>query len=356
MQQYFEALGLTTPPKVEVRESSLFFEGKPGGGVFHTLDVAAIEKRPIFASAVSDQPWLKVGKIDLDGRTAHVRLAVDPVPDRPGESLEAKLTVRANGNQRFVVPVSLRILGKPRTTAGNGASYSGYRVVETTPEVAPPRVAAWQDGPPPLKPMVREIASPENDDRRETASERKSPTLALILPLLPVAFILIGLLITLARDMAVRVFAGGAESTRQYETVSGPPLIDVQFHDHDEPVTVGVVGMKPAEGVADDGVMALWEPSMRFGLTMTKEADPQWHGDVKRLTFSENGLTNNTCIKLDNDEMLFGETGTRMQTGERIDAFRGKWKEMEGDLGRDSAGRRAGASGLFGHTPKNKST
>ena len=139
VQQYFEALGLTTPPKVEVRESSLFFEGKPGGGVFHTLDVATIERRPIFASAVSDQQWLKVSKIDLDGRTAHVRLTVDPVPDRPGESLQAKLTVRANGNQRFVIPVSLRVLGKPRTTSSNnGAFYPGYRVVEAAPEAAAP--------------------------------------------------------------------------------------------------------------------------------------------------------------------------------------------------------------------------
>jgi hypothetical protein len=338
VQQYFEALGLTTPPKVEVRESSLFFEGKPGGGVFHTLDVVAVEKRPIFASAVSDQPWLKVSKIDLDGRTAHVRLAVDPVPDRPGESLEAKLTVRANGNQRFVVPISLRVLGKPRTTAGNYASYSGYRVVETTPEVAPPHVATWQDGPPPLKPMVREIAPSEDKNDHVAIGPKKAPGRALILPLLPIAFILIGLFITLARDMAVRVIAGGADSLSPFEAASGPPLIDVQFHDHDEPVTVGTVGMKPAEGAADDGVPALWEPSMRFGLAMTKDADPERRGDVKRLTFSENGLTNNTCIKLDNEEMLFGETGTRMQSGERFDAFRGRWKEMEGDLGRDSTG------------------
>ena len=60
VQQYFEALGLTAPPKVEVRESSVFFECEPGGSAFHTLEVAAVEKRPIFASAVSDQLWLKV--------------------------------------------------------------------------------------------------------------------------------------------------------------------------------------------------------------------------------------------------------------------------------------------------------
>ena len=49
----------------------------------------AVEKRPVFASAVSDQPWLKVSQVVLDGRTAHVKLAVDSVPDRPGDTLQA---------------------------------------------------------------------------------------------------------------------------------------------------------------------------------------------------------------------------------------------------------------------------
>ena len=343
VQQYFEALGLTTPPKVTVRESSLVFESKPGRGVFHTLDVEAVEKRPIFASAVSDQPWLRVSKIDLDGRTAHVRLAVEPVPDRPGESLQANLTVRANGNQRFVVPVSLRILGKPRTTAHNGAAaIQGYQVVETTPVVAapatPPRVVAWQNVAPARKPAIREAWPLDDEDQRHSAVPSKPRMTAAILPLLPIAFILIGLFVTLIRDMAVRVLAGGTEAPEFVAGDPGPPLIAVRFHDHGENVTVGTVGMKPSNGVADDGEPAVWEPSMRFGLAMTSEADPLWHGAVKRLTFSENGLTNNTCIKLDNQELLFGETGTRLLSGERMDAFRGKWKEIEGDLGRDSVG------------------
>ena len=137
VQQFFEALGLTTPPKVEVRESSLLLEGEPGTGLSRTLDVAAVEKRPIFASAVSDQSWLKVSKVVLDGRTAHVKLAVDSVPDRPGETLSANLTVRANGNQRFVVPVSLRVFGKPHTSARPSAAvYPGVRVVEVLPDAA----------------------------------------------------------------------------------------------------------------------------------------------------------------------------------------------------------------------------
>ena len=86
--------------------------------------------------------------------------------------------------------------------------------------------------------------------------------------------------------------------------------------------------MKPAEGAEDDGIPAIWEPSMRFGLTMTKAADPLWHGDVKRLTYSVNGLTNNTCIQFDGDQLLYGETGTVSERGRRIDALP---RQMEGD-------------------------
>ena len=206
VQQYFEALGLTTPPKVQVRESAVFFECEPGGSALHTLEVAAVEKRPIFASAVSDQLWLKVRKIDLDGRTAHVCLAVDPAPDRPGESLDAKLTVRANGNQRFVIPVSLRILGKPRHNRAEGLHRQFRRFGSSN---------KWKQSPRRLSNLRRSPATAGGMTLRRLSVQKPPGASGLILPLLPVAFILFGLFIALARDMTVRVFAGGAERRNQ---------------------------------------------------------------------------------------------------------------------------------------------
>ena len=49
--------------------------------------MVAQEKRPVWAHAASDQPWLRIDGIDLDGRTGTVRLGVPSVPDRPGETL-----------------------------------------------------------------------------------------------------------------------------------------------------------------------------------------------------------------------------------------------------------------------------
>ncbi len=115
----------------------------------------------------------------------------------------------------------------------------------------------------------------------------------------------------------------------------------MQFHDQGVPVTYGSVGMKPADGDKSDGQKGVWEPSMRFGLTTTAESDPQGHG-VKRLTFSEQGLTNNTCIRLDGDEELFGETGTVLANGVRVlSSRRGRWSEREADLGGNRMGKRS---------------
>ncbi len=332
VQQYFEALGLTTPPKVEVREQSIFFESRPGDSAFHTLEVAAVEKRPIFASAVSDQLWLKVHKIDLDGRTAHIRLAVDPVPDRPGESLDAKLTVRANGNQRFVIPVSLRILGKPRTTAAEGYSpFPTVRIVEEAPTAAPavrlpprtpapaaaPEDGSWRDAPPPV---------------------RKKPTGGWLLPLLPIAFIVLGLSVTLARDAAVRILAGDAEERNSSAAgPTGPPLIDIQFHDHTEPVALGTEGIKAHGRTNGEG---FWDATMRFGLVMTDAANPKEWGRKKRLTFDSEGRSNNCCVRLDGQDMLFGEQPFRV-AGEPRDPLLGRWLELAGDLGARRQGKRS---------------
>ncbi len=378
VQQFFEALGLTHPPKVELRQSSLVLEGRPGGGASQTLDVFTAEKRPIFASAVSDSLWLKVSRVALQGNTARVHLAVETVPDRPGETLQANVTVRANGNQRFVVPVALRIGGRPRSTGARRSDgiFPALEVVELTAPTEPtePIILASAAAPPPVRRAVVDTmrpsqlprtadtmrappgprgpamleAIPLDDDDGDAPARR--PQRGMILPLLPVAFILLGLLVTVVRDGIKWATTPHVKEDDSAGDVaagpSGPPLIDVLFHDKNVDVMYGTVGMKPQGGGADEGERAVWEPSMRFGLSLTREADPQGRNGVK-LTFSEpgepaSGLTNNTCVKLDGEELLFGETGTVIQGGlnRRVLGFRGRWVERETtvDMGTDAKG------------------
>jgi hypothetical protein len=111
VQQFFEVLCLTKPPRVILRPLSVQFRGRPGEALSHTLVARADKNRAVFASAVSDRLWLTVGRVRLEGRVAFVPLVVRSVPNSPGETLTAQVTVQANGNQRFVVPVTLAVGG-----------------------------------------------------------------------------------------------------------------------------------------------------------------------------------------------------------------------------------------------------
>jgi hypothetical protein len=109
VQQFFEALGLTTPPRVEISVQSLALRGRPGEALQASLRVSTQERRPVYAHAHSDQPWLDVQGVELEGRSACIRLAVAAVPACAGQTLQARLSVTANGRRRFLVPVSLSV-------------------------------------------------------------------------------------------------------------------------------------------------------------------------------------------------------------------------------------------------------
>ena len=93
------------------RQQSIALTGSPGEQLRHVIEVKTEEKRPVYAHGTSDQPWLEVGKAKLNGRVATIPLSIPSVPNKPGETLKAKLTVLSNGNQKFVVPVTLQVGG-----------------------------------------------------------------------------------------------------------------------------------------------------------------------------------------------------------------------------------------------------
>lgn len=121
VQQFFEALGLSLPPEVDVSQESFQLFGWPGQRVERVLAVVAQEKRAVFAHGTSDQPWLEVGEPHLHGRTATLPLTVT-IPLAPGRTLRANLRVITNGNRRFTIPVNLTISIPPpvRTPHGGG--------------------------------------------------------------------------------------------------------------------------------------------------------------------------------------------------------------------------------------------
>ncbi|HZT83491.1 MAG TPA: hypothetical protein VFA26_24890, partial [Gemmataceae bacterium] len=68
VQQFFEALGLTPPPRVDISERAVTLEVTAGAAVKHVLEVTSQEKRPVYAHATSNVPWLEVGRARLNGR------------------------------------------------------------------------------------------------------------------------------------------------------------------------------------------------------------------------------------------------------------------------------------------------
>jgi hypothetical protein len=334
VQQFFEALGLTTPPKVDISETAVNLLAFPGQPITHTLRVTAREKRAVYAHAVSDSPWLRVSNIQFEGRSAAIDLTVN-LPSDPVGTLQAHVTVTSNGNQRFVVPVTLGIAGFP----GAGAA-----VTQRVAAVSPVRTLA--PGPVATMRMTNEDAAAALAERTAAprgdviAPRRRSGCL----PVLPVAFLALGLMVTVVRDIGAWL-TGGPAPTPVESTPSRQPTpgIRVAFHNMDVPVTLGTTGIKPGEnpGGRMNDQDASWRPSMRFGLVQLP--DPSQRGRaVKRLTFKEEGLTNNTCVRLDGHEWLFGEQPWLLPDGrETGPRSPGQWEEREASLGKSRVGQKS---------------
>ncbi|HVS39767.1 MAG TPA: hypothetical protein VMS17_29690, partial [Gemmataceae bacterium] len=109
LQQFYEAVGLAVPPRVEVDRLSVRLQGAPGTSLETAVVLQTYERRAVFAHAATAAPWLKAERAILAGRTARIPVRVPEVPDQPGEILHGRLLVTANGNQRFAVDVALAV-------------------------------------------------------------------------------------------------------------------------------------------------------------------------------------------------------------------------------------------------------
>jgi hypothetical protein len=180
VQQLLEALGLVSPPRVELDTVAVFLAGAPGERIREELTVLTQERRAVVAHATCDQPWLRVSRTRFHGRCATIPLTVPVVPHEPGTTLRCQVTVAANGNQRFVVPVTLAISEVERP----GALEPEDLVEAAPPEppaLAPPpllftrRPARWRHLTPVLVLLLGLLAAAGHDLWQRTASARDKP-------------------------------------------------------------------------------------------------------------------------------------------------------------------------------------
>lgn len=268
VQQFFEALGLTPPPKVEISHSSLTLQGQPGATLTETIELRTGEKRPVYAQAISSQPWLEIRSIECSGRTATVHVTVPRIPNEPGQTLTAKLVIKANGNQRFTVPATLAI-------AGSAFSFTAASA-ELTDAI-------------PITAVVFEEVPPEASPAAETPSRWAELTIALRngLPSL-----------SLRQWLPALLLLAGLAGVLIWDFVKPTVRIEQNRFVVDEPFRYDP---EPYVAVQFD------RNRQRFGIVMPKERDPHHPDRRKRLTYDQFGSTNNTCVRIDGAENLFGQ-------------------------------------------------
>jgi hypothetical protein len=306
VQQFFEALGLTRPPRVEISEQALTLRGAPGERLHRTLQVRSPEKRPVFAHARTDQPWLSVGQVQHAGPAALIPLEVAAAPGQAGQVLQARVLVTANGNQRFVVPVTLTVAA-----------------VAIIPAAAVP-VA--------VRPAA--LARPARRRPPVQAPARRTPLWVHAIPAAVLLLLLLGLSMKdvftdAPRQVAVAVGDEPPEEKKapgpaplaiqiqdepeehlgdpkavpvRYEVVDEPEIRDpvllpVKVQIQDEPQEGG--GGGPAAAIDEQPrVRFLYGGRGRFGLSVAQTG--------KLLTYSPNGATNTTVVSVDGQTMELG--------------------------------------------------
>ncbi len=108
LMQFFEALGLVKPPRLEIDTARIDCQGEVGERLTKQVVLRTEEARPVYADAQSDQRWIKVLPAKSQGKSVTIPLRIE-IPSRPGETLHATVTCQGNGQQRFVVPVTLTV-------------------------------------------------------------------------------------------------------------------------------------------------------------------------------------------------------------------------------------------------------
>jgi hypothetical protein len=358
VQQFFEALGLVTPPKVEISERRVQLSGAPGASLEYELQVRTAERRPVFAHAVTNSSWLTIGRVQMSGATARIPLKVALVPSMPGERLESAVQVTSNGGQRFTVEVHLTIAGSPGSYRAPPPPVNWADALANSPPPLPggggpamvvPVVEVMDGGGPPVRtsrggvaplpvpyspqpyaaaapptfhgvaPPTMQFTAPQSpgfpfapgeDAPRARRAAPPNPLKHVILPLL----ILLGLLGMLIHDFLVKPDVEA--QTQAGADVDPNPVIRAGFHDGSRETTL--------ENTPGATIMTRGIDTMRFGVTMLGEKDQA--GNPKRLTYDAYGRTNNTVVRVGGQDFIFGE-------------LPGVWVEKEGKLEADKTGR-----------------
>jgi hypothetical protein len=106
VQQFFEGMGLSKPPPLQLSETEMRFICYPPEVPQGEVILQTAAKKWVYGSADSDVPWLKVLTPTVSGpQQAPVRFEIDSTLMDPGRIQEGTIRMVANGGQRLSVRV-----------------------------------------------------------------------------------------------------------------------------------------------------------------------------------------------------------------------------------------------------------
>ena len=292
VQQFFEALGLAKPPKIDFAPAPIQFSGDPGQTFETTLEVSTPDKKLVYAYLSSEEPWIE-GTPKPAGRTCAIAVKVT-LPPRPGETLTPKVAVHANGNRRFPVPVTVVVRGT-KTWESAFEPIEETALEEPTFEVVTNAAGAAADKTSPLSGLAEPPAFEPADEpmmptpisAEEAAaftaiggpSEAAHPRRRSRIWLHSIPAVLLLLLL-------------GGFAAHDFLSASGAGPIDTR----DRLILQFDYAAKSGKDVTN---------TLMFGLQdVTDLSDPK---KLKRLTFSKNGDSNSALLKIDGKKRVIGD-------------------------------------------------
>jgi hypothetical protein len=118
VQQFFESMGLSKPPVVQLTPSEALHTCQFPEAARGQVALQTPSKKWVYGNVESDAPWLRVLTPQVSGpQQAQIAYEVDSRYAAVGNGSQANLTVLANGGQTLTLRVRLQVLGTKPSAA-----------------------------------------------------------------------------------------------------------------------------------------------------------------------------------------------------------------------------------------------
>jgi len=116
VQQFFEAMGLSKPPVVELSHDKIACVVSPGQVVEQTVSLRTANKKWVYAEVTSNVPWVRIKTSQVAGaQQAPVTFEIDSRQLGRGDKHVTQVRMLANGGQELLLPIIVELHRPPRS-------------------------------------------------------------------------------------------------------------------------------------------------------------------------------------------------------------------------------------------------